>query len=115
MLELDKWLADWMANRSAEEAVKLLQGAGIPAGIIQNAGDLAGDPHLHARNFFRELKAPDGDGTQSDTSPIKFAGAKNGPWKAAPSLGRDNNYVYGQLLGLTEARIKRYIERGIIG
>jgi crotonobetainyl-CoA:carnitine CoA-transferase CaiB-like acyl-CoA transferase len=114
-VELDKWLADWMANRSAEEAVKLLQGAGIPAGIIQNAGDLAEDPHLHARNFFRELKEPDGDGTQTDTSPIKFTSAKNGPWKAAPSLGRDNDYVYGKLLGLTEAEIKRYIKRGIIG
>jgi crotonobetainyl-CoA:carnitine CoA-transferase CaiB-like acyl-CoA transferase len=115
MSELDKWLADWMANRNVEEAVELLQGAGIPAGIVQNAGDLAGDPHLHARNFFRELKGPDGDDTQADTSPIKFAGAKNGPWKAAPSLGRDNNYVYGKLLGLTEAQINRYIERGIIG
>lgn len=114
-VELDKWLADWMADRSVEEAVKLLQGAGIPAGIIQNAGDLAADPHLHARNFFRELKAPDGDGTQADTSPIKFAGAKNGPWKAAPSLGKDNYYVYGKLLGLTDAEIKRYIKRGIIG
>ncbi|MCK5204212.1 MAG: CoA transferase, partial [Desulfobacterales bacterium] len=113
-VELDKWLADWMATRSAEEAVKLLQGAGIPAGIIQNAGDLAGDPHLHARNFFTELKEPDGDGTQTDTSPIKFTSAKNGPWKAAPSLGRDNYYVYGKLLGLTEAEIKSYIERGII-
>jgi hypothetical protein len=30
-------------------------------------------------------------------------------------LGRDNNYVYGKLLGLTQARIERYIERGIIG
>ncbi len=114
-VELDKWLADWMANRSAEEAVKLLQGAGIPAGIIQNAGDLAGDPHLHARNFFAELKVPDRDGTQTETSPIKFSGAKNGLWKAAPSLGRDNYYVYGKLLGLTETQIKRYIKRGIIG
>jgi crotonobetainyl-CoA:carnitine CoA-transferase CaiB-like acyl-CoA transferase len=115
MLELDKWLADWMANRSAEEAVKLLQSAGIPAGVIQNAVDLAGDPHLHARNFFRKLKEPDRDDTRTDTSPIKFASSKNGPWKAAPSLGRDNYYVYGKLLGLTEAQIKRYIKRGIIG
>jgi crotonobetainyl-CoA:carnitine CoA-transferase CaiB-like acyl-CoA transferase len=114
-VELDKWLADWMAKHNAEEAVQLLQGAGIPAGIIQHAGDLAEDPHLHARKFFRELKAPGHHGTQADTSPIKFTGTKNGSWKAAPSLGGDNNYVYGKLLGLKEAEIKRYIKRGIIG
>jgi crotonobetainyl-CoA:carnitine CoA-transferase CaiB-like acyl-CoA transferase len=114
-VELDKWLADWMAKRSAEEAVQLLQDASIPAGVVQNAGDLADDPHLHARKFFRELQEPDQDGTQTDTSPIKFAGSKNGPWKAAPLLGEDNNYVYGKLLGLTEAEIKRYKKKGIIG
>lgn len=114
ILELDKWLAEWMAERSAEEAVELLQGASIPAGIVQNAEDLAGDPHLGARNFFRELKVPDRPGTPTDTSPIKFASPKNGPWKAAPSLGRDNNYVYGNLLGLTQEEIKRYIEKGVI-
>jgi len=113
-IELDKWLADWMAKHSAEEAVELLQGAGIPAGIIQNAGDLAEDPHLQARNFFMELKEPGRDGTQTDTSPIRFSGAKNGSWKAAPSLGEDNYYVYGELLGLTQEEIKRYIEKGII-
>ena len=40
-VELDEWLADWMANHHAGEAVELLQGAGIPAGIVQNSGDLA--------------------------------------------------------------------------
>jgi len=113
-LELDEWLGDWMAKRSAEEAVQLLQAAGIPAGVVQNAGDLAGDPHLHARNFFTALDGLDRDGTKTDTSPMKFIHHKNEPWRAAPSLGRDNYYVYRELLGLTEAEIKSYIERGII-
>ena len=112
--ELDKWLSDWMAKHSAEEAVQLLQGAGIAAGVVQSAGDLAEDPHLHARKFFRKLHEADHDGTQTDTSPIKFAGANNGSWKAAPPLGGDNNYVYGKLLGLKAAEINRYIKKGII-
>jgi len=36
-------------------------------------------------------------------------------WKRAPLLGEDNDYVYLELLGLTESEFRSYVQRGIIG
>ena len=82
--------------------------------VMMPSSPLAGDPHLLARNFFREFSELNRNGARADTSPIKLGGAENGLWKAAPSLGKDNDYVFGELLGLTLQEIELYIEKGVI-
>jgi crotonobetainyl-CoA:carnitine CoA-transferase CaiB-like acyl-CoA transferase len=54
----DELIGRWTAAQSAESIVEKLQAAGIAAGVVQNAEDLANDPRLAARNFFVELKHP---------------------------------------------------------
>jgi crotonobetainyl-CoA:carnitine CoA-transferase CaiB-like acyl-CoA transferase len=112
---LDKFLEQWTLHYTPEEVVNLLQKAGVPAGVVQSAEDLAKDPQLIARDFFVHLEHPVLGKTVSDASPIRF---KEGPtmgWKAAPLLGEDNRYVYMELLGLTESELFSYVEKGIIG
>ncbi|MBW1801021.1 MAG: CoA transferase, partial [Deltaproteobacteria bacterium] len=77
-------------------------------------GDLAGDPHLLSRGFFRKLNHPVLGETMTDTHPIRFEGQAQGPWKPAPLLGEDNRYVFGQLLGLSDEQINAHIEKGVI-
>lgn len=113
--ELDKLIGTWTASHQAERLVDLLQEKGVPSGVVQNAEDLAKDPHLAARRFFIQLEHPVLGSTTSDTSPIKFKGETQFEWKAAPLLGEDNRYVYLELLGLTEMELSSYIEKGIIG
>ena len=113
--ELDKLIGTWTASHKAERLVDLLQEKGVPSGVVQNAEDLAKDPHLAARRFFVQLEHPVLGNTTSDTSPIKFKGETQFEWKAAPLLGEDNRYVYLELLGLTEMELSSYIEKGIIG
>jgi crotonobetainyl-CoA:carnitine CoA-transferase CaiB-like acyl-CoA transferase len=36
-------------------------------------------------------------------------------WKAAPLLGQDNEYVLGELLGLTERELSSLVTKGIVG
>ena len=51
--EIDDRLRSWCATRTADAAADALQGNGIPAGKVQDAGDLTVDPqHVH-RNLFR--------------------------------------------------------------
>jgi crotonobetainyl-CoA:carnitine CoA-transferase CaiB-like acyl-CoA transferase len=52
--------------------------------------------------------------TVLDRSPIRMGSDCMPNWKRAPLLGEDNEYVYLELLGLTESEFKSYIERGII-
>jgi crotonobetainyl-CoA:carnitine CoA-transferase CaiB-like acyl-CoA transferase len=113
--KLDKLIEKWTSEYTPEEAVDLLQKAGVPAGIVHNAADLAEDAQLLARDFFVHLDHPVLGDTISDRTPIKFRRASTGPWKAAPMLGEDNQYVYRELVGLTEKELSSYVKRGIIG
>jgi len=112
--QLDELIRRWTAERTAEEAVTLLQEAGVPAGIVQNAEDLTQDPHLLARQFFVPLKHPVLGSTLNDRSPIRFVEDETVDWKAAPQLGEDNRYVFRELLGLTEEEFLHYREKGVI-
>ena len=113
--ELDELLGKWTVKHKAEELVNLLQEAGVPAGVVQNAEDLAGDPQLKARGYFVELEHPVLGNTISDASPIKFSDSTTAHWKAGPLLGEDNRYVFVELLGLKESDLSSYVEKGIVG
>lgn len=113
--ELDELLERWTTKQTAEDVVQILQKAGVPAGIVQNAQDLANDSHLLARRVFAHLEHPVLGNTVTDTYPTKLEDYQRDNWKAAPSLGEDNAYVCKELLGLSEAEFSSYIEGGIIG
>jgi crotonobetainyl-CoA:carnitine CoA-transferase CaiB-like acyl-CoA transferase len=112
--ELDALLEPWTEKHPAHELVKRLQAAGVPAGLVQNAEDVAHDPQLRARDFFTSLVHPILGETKTDACPIKFDNYRIGPWKASPLLGEGNRYVYGELLNLSEKTIRSYMDRGVI-
>ncbi len=112
--ELDEYIEKWTINQRAEEIVQRLQDVNISSGIVQNAEDLTSDPHLLARNFFKEIDHSILGTTRTDRCPIIFKGADEGPWKPSPLLGEDNQIVYQELLGLSEDLINSYMEKGII-
>ncbi|MCK4788186.1 MAG: CoA transferase [Desulfobacteraceae bacterium] len=113
--ELDELLGQWTGKHKPEELVCILQEAGVPAGMVQNAEDLAKDPQLIARDHFVGLEHPVLGNIISDVSPIKFAGGTRDDWKTSPLLGQDNRYVYLELLGLREKELSSYIKRGVVG
>jgi crotonobetainyl-CoA:carnitine CoA-transferase CaiB-like acyl-CoA transferase len=112
--ELDRHVAMWTVLYEAEEIVQRLQGAGVPAGVVENAEDLANDPHLKTRNFFVPLIACRDGKRLSDSSPIRFKSTKAEGSRPVSALGEDNRYVFIDLLGLTEKEFASYVERGII-
>jgi crotonobetainyl-CoA:carnitine CoA-transferase CaiB-like acyl-CoA transferase len=113
--ELDEFIREWTSERNAEEIEALLQKADIPVGIVQNAEDLVNDPQLLERNFFVHLKHPTLGDTISDRSPIRFGTNNHKNWKASPLMGEHNEYVFMNLLGLSESEFRAYVDKGIIG
>ena len=111
---LDRRIGEWTKGQTAENVVARLQQAGIAAGVVQNAEDLAGDPQLLGHDFFTSLNHPLLGKLKTDTYPIQFKNCTQAPWKASPLLGEANQYVFEELLGMTEAAIQSYIEQGII-
>lgn len=102
--ELEELVGRWTAKRSAEEVEALLQGVGVAASVVENAKDLAEDPQLQYRGYFREYKHSV-IGTHmyrgpsfkmSKTPDVEFAG---------PAIGEHNEYVLTELIGLSDDEI----------
>ena len=111
---LDNLIKGWTKQHTAEEVMSLLQNENVPAGVVQNAADLARDPQLISRGFFLNTQKP-GEGVDFlDASPIKLSGAKAEHRREAPDKGRDNDYVYSELLGISEHELIRLRESNVI-
>ena len=102
--DLDAAVARWAATQSAEDAMALMQGASVPAGVALNGADLcAGDPHLKNRGFYARVDLPGGEVTQVPGVPIRLSATPGSIRKGAPDIGEDRDYVLGDLLGLSRA------------
>jgi benzylsuccinate CoA-transferase BbsF subunit len=112
--ELNRLVEEWTKQHTAEEAMTLLQEHGVAAGVVQNASDLANDPQLRQRGFFIELDNPELGKTISDATPIRLSETPAKYHRAAPTTGQDNDYVYRQLLGMSEKEMTQLREQGVI-
>jgi crotonobetainyl-CoA:carnitine CoA-transferase CaiB-like acyl-CoA transferase len=112
--QLDALIAGWTIRHSAETIALRLQKAGVAAGVVQNAKDLAGDPQLAARRFFIALKHPVLGKIYSDRSALWPWREEPLDWKAAPRLGQDNRHIFMDLLGHTESEFRSMVKKGVI-
>ena len=104
--ELGTLIASWTAGYTPEQVVDMLQRAGVAAGVVQDARDLAQDPQLLFRRFFVSLDHPRLGTLRSDRSALLLDDLKRKEWKAAPSPGEDNDYVLRRVLGFSGKRYK---------
>jgi benzylsuccinate CoA-transferase BbsF subunit len=109
--ELDRLITSWTQKLTADEVMSRLQENGVAAGVVQNAAELAGDPQLRARGFF--VNRPE-IGKFVDAAPLRLSASPAAYHRAAPSQGRDNNYVYGKLLGMSDKEVADLKEGGVI-
>jgi benzylsuccinate CoA-transferase BbsF subunit len=111
---LDGLIEVWTKEHTAEEVMALLQKKGLAAGVVQSAADLARDPQLKGRGFFIELDHPETGKTVSDASPVRLSSTPAGYTRPAPLPGQDNDYVYRELLGLSEAEMAGLKKKKVI-
>ncbi|MFC1909154.1 CaiB/BaiF CoA transferase family protein [Chloroflexota bacterium] len=112
--ELNQLIERWTVNHTPEQVMTMLQEARVPAGVVNNAADLANDPQLKSRDFFMQTQHPALGKTRFDSTPIRLSNTPARFQKAAPLLGQDNSYVYRDLLGLDEEQFRQHVEQGII-
>lgn len=112
--DLDALIEVWTRKRTVQQVVQLLQEAGVPSGVVQDARELAEDPQHKARDFFVEFLHSQGYRMVSDRTPL-LAGSGGLPeWKAAPLLGEDNLSIYVGLLGMSEEEYRSNVREGVI-
>ncbi len=113
--DLDEEIAEWTRERRADAVAETLQSAGVRAYSVVTMAGLFGDPQLAARRQWRVRRHPEmGDqaygfpGFDLQDAPGDIVGP-------APCLGADNDFVFRDLLGMPEAEIEAYRQRGVFG
>jgi crotonobetainyl-CoA:carnitine CoA-transferase CaiB-like acyl-CoA transferase len=96
-----------------------LQKRGIPAGVVQTAKDrCTRDQQLQARGYFVPLPHSEIGTWPIENFPAKFQNMPvyvgGLPGRGAPCIGEDNEYVYGELLGMSAQEIKALADEGVI-
>lgn len=110
--ELDASIAQWTTQQSATQLATDLQARGVAAAKSATSVDLVSDPHLWDQGFFLDVAVP-GGGTKTIVGPSWQMTRSATVMTAAPRLGEHNDYVLGELLGLSEAERNRLTSAGI--
>jgi crotonobetainyl-CoA:carnitine CoA-transferase CaiB-like acyl-CoA transferase len=112
---LDANITRWTRERSAEEAMHTLQRAKVAAGVVSNGVDLcARDPQLGERGFWPGVKLADGSLSQVTGVPFRLSAGSGSVRTVAPEVGENNDYVLGDLLGLSCAEREEMIASGAV-
>jgi crotonobetainyl-CoA:carnitine CoA-transferase CaiB-like acyl-CoA transferase len=102
---LDALVAEWLAGADADRTAAALQAAGVAAHVSWTAQDIADDPHLRERGAIVQAPATGGAPRAAVGLPVRFSKADGtGLRRGTPELGQDEDYVYGELLGLSRAQ-----------
>ena len=112
--EVDRLIGEWTKDYSPEQVMTMMQEAGVPAGVVQTGEDLLNDPQLKQRQHFRVLEHPE-IGPHSYHAPAyRLSETPCDIRRAAPCLGQDNQYVYGEILGFSDDEIADMLVEGVI-
>jgi benzylsuccinate CoA-transferase BbsF subunit len=112
--ELDQRLARWTSRLTPRLAFRVLQDAGVPAGVAMSGEDLFYDIHLRARGHIVETEAPPwGKITHHGLPGIPSRSRANAA-RPAPWIGEHNEYVFGELLGMSTEDVTAAKKSGAI-
>jgi benzylsuccinate CoA-transferase BbsF subunit len=108
MDELDRLVTEWTAERTDQEVMEVMQKHGVAAGVIQNSQDLIErDPQMQHRGFFVYLEHPEMGTVGYEGVSFKLSETP-GKLRRAPLFGEHNDYVYGEILGMSNEEIEHY-------
>jgi crotonobetainyl-CoA:carnitine CoA-transferase CaiB-like acyl-CoA transferase len=111
--EIDQALGLWAAQQDAEQAMRQLQAAGVPAGKVCTMRDFTErDEQLAARQWLVEVENKLLGRHQLDRFPAVFSDATL-DYAPAPFLGEHNFEVYKELLGMSEEEVATAIGEGL--
>jgi crotonobetainyl-CoA:carnitine CoA-transferase CaiB-like acyl-CoA transferase len=102
---LDEKLSEWTHNLTQRQVFRLLQEAGVAAGIPMSGEDLYYDIHLRARGHIVETEAqPWGKITHHGLPGIPSLSAASAA-RPAPWIGANNDKVFAEILQLSREKI----------
>jgi benzylsuccinate CoA-transferase BbsF subunit len=111
--DLHERLAAWTATKDDYDLAQQLQAHGVAAAPVLNVSDLLNDPHYRARKTFIEVTHPLGFKETIYGAYVKMSDSTPDV-QPGPTIGRDNDYVFKNLLGLTPEEYERLVADEVI-
>jgi len=112
--ELDGLVTQWTVNYTHYEVTEMLQKVGVAAMPSFSNQEIFSDPHFKARNLAIEVEHPAmgkqvvmGPAWRLSETPAKVT-------KASPVIGESDEYVFGELLGMSGSEIKQLMAKQVI-
>ncbi len=113
--ELDKLVAAWTINKTREQVEDLLQKAGLKASVVEKPKDVYEDPQLKHRHYWVPQKHEVmGEQLFEMQSCFILSRTPRQIKRPSPMLGEHNEYVFKDLLGMSDDEIAEHIIDGSI-
>jgi crotonobetainyl-CoA:carnitine CoA-transferase CaiB-like acyl-CoA transferase len=112
--ELGHEISTWTRTQHPVDAMRTLQKAAIPAGVVSDAQQLATDEHLEARGFYPRLSHPDAGTYPYAGQPIHLSDTPATFRTDAPGLGEHNGALLQGLLRMSEQEYQTLLDDGVI-
>ena len=113
--EIDRYVGQWTREYEKNEIAEILQKAGIAAGPVMNPKDLYEDPHLRERGFFETVTHREAGTHPYPGLAWKMSKTPGHVWKPGPCLGEHNEYILGDILGVTRDELAELENDQVIG
>ena len=94
---IDAQINAYTAAHTLEEVLLTMTEAGVPAGKVYDAADIATDPHYQARDMILDAKLPDGSTVQVPGIVPKLSQTPGQITRQAPTLGQHNTEILTEL------------------
>ncbi len=111
--KLHQIIAGWTVMHEPDEAMRVLQQSGIRAGAVLNAQEITRNPQLRERGFFEPVTHPEAGTHDHSSAPWKLSLTPLKTYRSAPCFAEHNNYVFGELLGMSAEEIAELEKTGI--
>ena len=104
----------WVAQRTLEENLRLLDEAAVPCTKVYATSDIVADPQYEAREQVLTVESPMGEQLLQPGIVPRLTETPGGVARRAPKPGEHNEDVFGGLLGLSGEEIAALREAGAI-
>ena len=112
---LDENLARWTSGFEDEALFHRLQAAGVPAAPVLHSWRVLDDPHVRAHGLYEPCEIEDDIGVYVYPGPLYELPASEGGIRRPPvALGQDNDYVYREVLRVSDEEYDRLVAEGHI-